>query len=76
MSFIEKLILTLRWITDVERGEMIEAPSYRRNYLGFPQVSQTHLTRLCVIVNLVLAFEKSAYRITNAMGEIIPFERI
>lgn len=73
MSFVEKLILTLRWITDVERGEMIEAPSYTRTYLGFPQVSQKHLTRICVIVNLILAFEKSAYRITNSMGEIIPY---
>lgn len=69
----DKLRLTLQWAQDRINGEMIEAPNYKMNYLGFNgTVSQRELDAICGAVNLFYMSLSSPIRITNAAGEIIP----
>lgn len=72
VSYLDKLRLILQWIQDVEHGEMIESRNYRRTYMGFDQVSQVDLFKLCEDANAALVHAGSQYRVGNSMGEIIP----
>jgi hypothetical protein len=64
----------LKWRIDVTKGEMIQAPGYRKEYMNssFSRVSQEHLDEACKIVNGVFGELNMSLRVFNAGGEYRP----
>lgn len=71
MTPAAKLRLALQWAEDCINGEMIEAPNYTRQYLGFPcSVSQRELDAICLALNTFYDALASPLRVGNSMGEL------
>jgi len=74
------LIRLCQWLQDLNCGEMIEAPGYKRDYLSLPGperppdegIGQKELDQLCLLANAFLVDYWEGYLIGNSMGEILP----
>ena len=69
---MHNLAQAIHWREDVNSGEMIEAPNYKHDYMGYQQISQQELNAICASINLYYEQMNSSLRITNHMGELIP----
>ena len=59
--FNEQLILSIQWLTDTQRGEMIEAENYKRDHISFTTISKVGLTRICGILNMILLWNRKPF---------------
>ena len=69
---MNKLVRAIEWREAIQSEEMIEAPNYRKDYLGYSSISQKELNIICEIANDYWKKMDSPLRIGNSMGEIIP----
>lgn len=70
-----KLRLALQWRDAVADGEMIQAPHYTKEYMGFKEgVFQAELDAICDAANMFYSEMGSPLRIWNSMGELRPME--
>ena len=78
--FVSRVVRTLNWRLDVEKGEMIEQNAngmqYCKDHLSQPgSISQRDLDSICIIVNQTFYECGSNLMVSNSMGEFIPTYR-
>jgi len=66
----DKIIKAIRWVQDVDSGEMVECGGYTRDYLAFDFATQNDLDYICAVVNHLLERIGSKLRVYSSMGEI------
>jgi hypothetical protein len=76
--FANRVIRTIKWRLDVNKGEMIEQRKdglqYCKDHLSHPgTISQKDLNSICVIVNNTFYECGSDLKVGNSMGEFIPW---
>jgi len=64
--------MALRWVRDLQIGEMIECPGYDKTYMAYSSISQEDLNFICKVINEVLKYKGITLRIYNSMGELRP----
>ncbi len=72
---IEHLKRLCNWVACRNMGgEMVEASSFTKEYLGFSKISQAELDDLCSLANDYLCPMYDGSFVVNSMGEIMPIK--
>jgi len=77
LKLLQKVITALKWVDDIESGEMIQEPGYTSSYLGdfgdgSDSISVSELNVLCTIVNIILVLSHYKIRVSWGAGELRP----
>lgn len=74
---IGKIVHVLRWVENLNGGEMIESPGYTREYFDFGQINSNEFEKIVAVVNAVLENTKSKFLVGRQLcGTIIPVRNI